>query len=457
MRTYNLGKNKSYAIYSAVRGDILGGVLKKGERLPSKRVLAADAGVSVITVQTAYDQLLAEGYITSKERSGYFVAAVHPSPGKCPSPPAAEEEGERTGGFCFSLVSGAPPAALFPFSVWARLMRSVLSDEGEHLLERVPCRGDLALRREIASCLYRMRGVAVSPSNIVVGAGAEQLYDVIVRLVGRDKLFAVENPGYGKISSTYALNGANCIPVDVSESGVDMAEVEHSSAHILHLSPSHQFPTGAVMPAFARMRAIDWARSSGGYIVEDDYDSEFRLSGKPLQSMLGLCPDRVIYINTFSKTLAPSMRMGYMVLSSPLMERFSQLFSGSANTVPLFEQKTLAAMIGGGHFERHINRLKNYYRDIRQEVLAAVKSLPFNSVVGDTGSGLHLTVTFPDAPSDEFIKKEAAVRGVELRCLRDYLISPATGYEKVAVIDFGGLKRGDAARIASLFTHRAPG
>ena len=447
MLTYNLGgKNKYYSLYSHIRDDILCGNLKGGQKLPSKRALALNLSVSVITVQTAYEQLLAEGYIVSKERSGYFVADVNGCI-RAPSPTAQEEPVKAR---CqFDLVSGLPPAELFPFSVWAKLMRSVLSDEGEHLLERVPSRGDLSLRREIAACLYRMRGVTVDPARVVIGAGAEYLYGIVVQIVGRDKLFAIENPGYGKIFATYSLHGAKCLPVPVGSCGADPVAVERSSAHILHISPSHQFPTGAVMPASVRSSLIAWARRQGAYIVEDDYDSEFRLSGKPLQSMLELCPDRVIYINTFSKTLAPSMRMGYMVLPPGLCARYNQLFARSANAVPLFEQKTLAAMIGQGYFERHINRLKNYFRTVRGEVLSAISSLPFPVQINDTGSGLHITATFPAARSDGQIKKYAEERGVDVRCLGDYLFSPAEGYGKTAVVNYGGLKKGVASMIAA--------
>ncbi len=450
MLTYQLDQNnKYYSLYSHIRGDILFGKLKKGERLPSKRSLAANLSVSVITVQTAYEQLLAEGYIVSKERSGYFVADVDVRPvGEQPEVRLEQSAGES---YKFDLVSGSVPAELFPFSVWARLMRSVLSDEGEHLLERVPCQGDLALRREISAYLYRMRGVSVDPSRIVVGAGAEYLYGIVVQLLGRDEPIAVENPGYGKIYSTYSLYGARCAPIPVKDDGVFIPSVEHSGAQALHISPSHQFPTGAVMPVAERVRLINWARSENAYIIEDDYDSEFRLVGKPLQSMLGLCPDRVIYINTFSKTLAPSMRMGYMVLPARLLHKFLSLFGNSANVVPLFEQKTLATMIGGGHFERHINRLKNYYRAVRQEVLDAINSLPFPAQVNDTGSGLHMAVRFPSAHSDEHIREEAAKRSIRVRCLSDYLLSPQSGYEGVAVINYGGLEKGDAKQIAATF------
>lgn len=442
MLTYELkDKNKYYSLYAAIRDDIIKGNLKRGEKLPSKRSLAQNLSVSVITVQTAYEQLLAEGYVDSKERSGYFVADVDVlAQPEIELPKVVQEEKKS---YALDLVSGSTPAELFPFSVWARLMRATLSEEGEHLLSRVPCDGDWGLKREIAAYLYRVRGVEVDPRYIIIGAGAEYLYGVIVQLLGRDKLFAVENPGYNKISSAYLLNGAQCAYIPVGKDGVEIAEVERSDADVLHISPSHQFPTGAVMPAANRARLIKWAQEGGRYIIEDDYDSEFRLYGKPLQCMLGLSRDRVIYINTFSKSLAPSMRMGYMVLPPALYEKFMGLFGKSANVVPLFEQKTLAAMIGGGHFERHLNRLKNYYRGIREGLLKAISILPLPTQALETGSGLHLTVKFPTAPSDEWLKERAAERGINVRCLSDYLLSPLQGCEKILVINYSGVTCGN--------------
>ncbi|MDE6613254.1 MAG: PLP-dependent aminotransferase family protein, partial [Clostridia bacterium] len=332
---------------------------------------------------------------------------------------------------------------LFPFSVWAKLMRGVISDFGERLLQRVPCGGDEDLKRAVSSYLYRARGIEVNPRYVVIGAGAEYLYGIIVQLLGRDKLFAVENPCYRAISACYSLNGAACTPVTVTENGVDCDVVEQSKADVLHLSPSHQFPTGAVTPSSARARIISWARSGGKFVIEDDYDSEFRLIGKPLQSMHSLCPENVIYMNTFSKSLAPSMRIGYMVLPPSLYERYQKIFSSSACAVPVFEQKTLAAMLDGGHFERHINRLKNHYRAVRAAVLDKLQALDVNYTVRDSGSGLHLLARFPEAPSDEYIKTAALKNGINLKCLTDYLISPLVGAERFAVINFSGVTVAD--------------
>lgn len=444
MLTYDLSeKNKYYDLYRHIRGDILGGALKAGEKLPGKRTLASHLGVSVITVQTAYEQLLAEGYITSAERKGYFVAEVAQSPDIEESGRSEEQEGacdvrEDDGEYSLDLVTGVAPAGLFPFSVWAKLMRETLSEEGEHLLARVPADGDKQLKRSLAAYLYRARGVKVNPAYIVVGAGAEYLYGTIVQLLGRERVYAVENPGYGSISRTYKLYGARVAGISVGESGADCAEVGASGACALHVSPSHQYPTGAIMPAANRARLIKWARENDAYIVEDDYDSEFRLFGKPLQTMLGMNDERVIYLNTFSKTLAPSMRMGYMVLPPALYARFCDIFGGAANSVPLFEQKTLSKMLDGGYFERHVSRMKNYYRGVREKLLAAVDAIPCRKQIIETGGGLHLTLRLADFTSDGEIKERARALGVRVKCLSDYLISPRSDCERIAVINYSG-------------------
>ena len=446
MLNYDLDrKNKYYSLYSCIRGDILAGKLKSGDRLPSKRQMAENLSVSVITVQNAYDQLLAEGYIYSKERSGYFVAEVNADYyGRRDIPPAREERREE---YKVDFVKGSTLFEMFPFSVWSRLMRGVLSDCGEHLLERVPCDGDAELKRAIASYLYRARAIDIDPRYIVMGAGAEYLYGIAVQLLGRENIFAVENPGYGKIYSSYLLNGAQVECISVTDTGIDCGEVERSGAKIVHFSPSHQFPTGAVTPVAERLRLIRWAEDNDGYIIEDDYDSEFRLVGKPLQCAHNLCPDRVIYMNTFSKSLAPSMRMGYMVLPPKLYEKYLKLFGQSACVVPLFEQKTLAKMLDGGYFERHIARLKNRYRQVRAAIYDKVKELPFPAEIKDTGSGLHLLIRFPSAKSDKEIKERAKQSGINIKCLSDYLLSSAPVPDKCAIINYSGVNESQITAI----------
>lgn len=440
MLTYQLPeRNKYYALYVALRGDISRGKLAAGEKLPSKRALAEHLGLSVITVQTAYEQLLAEGYVLSRQRRGYFVAEVNV--GKATAAQYSVAPAREKEEYAYDLCSGRAPSRLFPFSVWAKLMRYTLAEEGGHLLERVPCDGDWALKVAIVNYLYRFRGFAVDPRYVVLGAGAEYLYGVIVQLLGREKPYAVENPVYGRVPRTYALNGARCSLIPVGDKGADVEAAENSGACALHISPSHQYPTGAVMPADNRSRLIAWAERTGAYIIEDDYDSEFRLFGKPLQTMAGMNGERVIYLNTFSKTLAPSLRMGYMVLPPVLYARYRALYGESANVVPLFEQKTLARMLDGGYFERHVNRLKNYYRGVRALLLEKLNSLNIEKQIIETGGGLHLTVRLPDFESDNAIKEAAKARGIKIKCVSDYLLTADPRYDRIAVINYSSVDK----------------
>lgn len=445
MLTYDLnGKNKYYTLYKHIREDILRGNLSAGEKLPGKRGLAEHLGVSVVTVQTTYEQLLAEGYIVSEERKGYFVAEVNVV--KSDGSDFYEQTENKKRQYVLDLCSGRAPSELFPFSVWAKLMRATLSEEGEHLLERVPADGDRSLKIAIAKYLYRNRGVKVNSRYIIIGAGAEYLYGVIVQLLGRDKPYAIENPGYGRIRTAYTLNGAKCVRIPVTEKGADINGVLKSGACALHISPAHQYPTGAVMPADMRARVLKWANDSGAYVIEDDYDSEFRLFGKPLQPILGLNAERVIYLNTFSKTLAPSMRLGYMVLPPELYEKYEALYAQSASVVPLFEQKTLAAMLDGGYFERHVSRLRNYYRFVREKLLEKINALPFRKKLIETGGGLHITLYLPDFTDGE-IRRWAEERGINIKCVSDYLTEPRKGYGGIAVINYSGVKTEDLEKV----------
>jgi GntR family transcriptional regulator/MocR family aminotransferase len=321
--------------------------------------------------------------------------------------------------------------------VWAKLTREVLADCGEHLLERVPADGDWQLKCAIASYLYRARGIAVKPRYIVVGAGAEYLYGVAVLLLGRDKLYAVENPGYSSIAAAYTLNGAKVRYVSVDKNGVSCEDVEKLNPDVLHISPSHQFPTGAVTPASSRTRLLAWAaEQENRFIIEDDYDSEFRLFGKPLQSLYSLRPDKVVYINTFSKSLAPSMRMGYMVLPPKLYERYTELLGQTANVVPLFEQKTLAKMIESGAFERHINRMKTHYRSVRELVLKKIDEIKEPHEVSDSASGLHLTVHFLKVQTKEEVLAILERAGLRSKLISCYAAEPVKDGDSTAVISF---------------------
>ena len=339
-------------LYHQLRGDIVSGVYPNGKKLPSKRLLAEQTGVSVITVEHAYAILCDEGYLEPRERSGYFVSY---SAADCF--PVAEPDSVR------QLPSARDLADDFPFSVLAKTMRPVLSEYGESILVKSPNNGCTELRKAIAAYLARCRGINVAPSQIVIGSGAEYLYGLIVQLLGRERVFALENPSYEKIRRVYLANGVTCDMLRLGSDGIRTSELARTNASVLHVTPFHSFPSGITASAGKRSEYIRWAHSRGGYIVEDDFDSEFTLSSKAEDTLFSLEPKRsVLYLNTFSKTIAPSMRLGYMVLPESLTDAFEQSVGFYSCTVPVFEQYVLAELLSNGDFERHINRVRRRRR-----------------------------------------------------------------------------------------------
>ncbi len=339
-------------LYHQLRGDIVSGVYPNGKKLPSKRLLAEQTGVSVITVEHAYAILCDEGYLEPRERSGYFVSY---SAADCF--PVAEPDSVR------QLPSARDLADDFPFSVLAKTMRRVLSEYGESILVKSPNNGCTELRKAIAAYLARCRGINVAPSQIVIGSGAEYLYGLIVQLLGRERVFALENPSYEKIRRVYLANGVTCDMLRLGSDGIRTSELARTDASALHVTPFHSFPSGITASAGKRSEYIRWAHSRGGYIVEDDFDSEFTLSSKAEDTLFSLEPKRsVLYLNTFSKTIAPSMRLGYMVLPESLTDAFEQSVGFYSCTVPVFEQYVLAELLSNGDFERHINRVRRRRR-----------------------------------------------------------------------------------------------
>ena len=339
-------------LYHQLRGDIVSGVYPNGKKLPSKRLLAEQTGVSVITVEHAYAILCDEGYLEPRERSGYFVS--YSAADCCP---VAEPDSVR------QLPSARDLADDFPFSVLAKTMRRVLSEYGESILVKSPNNGCTELRKAIAAYLARCRGINVAPSQIVIGSGAEYLYGLIVQLLGRERVFALENPSYEKIRRVYLANGVTCDMLRLGGDGIRTSELARTDASVLHVTPFHSFPSGITASAGKRSEYIRWAHSRGGYIVEDDFDSQFPLSSKAEDTLFSLEPKRsVLYLNTFSKTIAPSMRLGYMVLPESLTDAFEQSVGFYSCTVPVFEQYVLAELLSNGDFERHINRVRRRRR-----------------------------------------------------------------------------------------------
>ena len=451
MLTYDLENRGGLPLYEylyrCLRDDILSGAVAAGTRLPSKRALAEHLRISIITVEGAYQQLAAEGYVIARPRRGFYAAPVdHP-----PAAPAlvevpAEESSPR---WRLDLKSGRVDS--FPSAVWARLTRQALS-EGGHLLP-TPHQGLPALRRAIAGDLQDFKGMVVSPEQIVVGAGAEYLYLLLAQLLGREQVFALEDPGYPKIRQVYAKWGAVCRPIPLDGQGMALESLRASGAGVAHISPAHHYPTGIVMPIPRRQALLRWAEEADGWIIEDDYDSEFRFTGRPIPTLQSIdARGRVIYVNSFSQTISPSMRVGFMVLPPRLLERYRRELGFYASTVPALEQQVLARFLDGGWYEQHLSRTRKKYRLRREAVLEAFAACPFTAGLTDRGAGLHFLLRLNTRSDDEALRRRAEGLGVRLGFLSEYAAVPDPAYAHTLVVNYAGLdveRLGETAALLS--------
>lgn len=439
MLTYELKKAPGVPLYESlyrcIRGDILSGALPAGTKLPSKRALAQNLEVSKITVETAYSQLLAEGYIRSKEKVGYFVESVERQ--EKPASPVTMPGEQAQKQWLLDLSTNGTEQ--FPFSVWTRLQRQIMLDYGEKLLKPLPNQGIWELRQAIAAHLAAFRGMEVAPENILIGAGTDFLYNLLIQLLGRDKIYAVEEPGYGKIRKIYAAGGIQCVSAAMDEKGVLPEAL--AGADVLHCSPSHHFPTGLVTPVSRRQELLHWA-GENKWIIEDDYDSEFRFDAHPMPSLTRLDGrGRVIYMNTFSKSLAPSIRISYMVLPTALMAQFRQRLGFYSCTVPSFEQYTLARFLELGHFEKHINRMRKFYRQRRNRVITLLSSCAFADklTIQEQDAGLHFLLTVKTELPDEKLVANLSAAGIRIQALSEFYHDEKKDLHTL-VVNYSGLR-----------------
>ena len=460
MLTYsftNIGSDSMYEyLYKCIRNDITQGKIKAGEKLPSKRSFAKNLGISVITVENAYGQLLAEGYIYSMPKRGFYVSDL--SSAYMEKKAVRKEQLSLTGGetsYFADFSSNQTDSEIFPFAIWSKTVREVLNDNQKQLMINPPCGGILELRQAIAQYLREFRAMQVDPEQIVIGAGTEYLHGLLIQLLGNDRIYGVENPGYHKISRIYENMKVEYAKVSMDQVGVSLQELEEKRVDIIHTSPSHHFPTGIVMPVSRRYELLGWAaKSPERYIIEDDYDSELRLSGKPFPTLQSIdVSDKVIYMNTFTKTLASTVRISYMVLPLTLTEKFYQKLSFYSCTVSNFEQYTLAKFMENGSFEKHINRLRNYYQMKRDAILKAFRKEPLGRFVNiqEEGAGVHFLMQISTAKSEEEIVKEAKGKGIKLAPLSHYFDGEEKeSFENTYVVNYSSVDLQNIERAAQV-------
>lgn len=478
MLTYsfsNKGELSLYEyLYRCIRADIEAGAIAPGEKLPSKRSFARHLGVSLITVEGAYSQLIAEGYLRAEPRRGYFACdlshsgvvpgckpsffgvgssspeTAHPADGNLlpeeglaqayaslaaagrprggridaggQSSTSANTSGENSfnGEAVFADFTGSSvPLGMFPYAAWAKSLRDALTRESERMLVgETRFAGAFRLRKAIADHLRGFRGMEVDPDCIVVGAGSQVLYNWLVQLLGRNLRYGVEDPGYLRLSRIYEANNVELSHISLDENGIDMASVAESGADVLHLMPSHQFPTGIVTSIGRRYELLGWASAKDNrYLVEDDYDCEFRLTGRPIPSLQSIdATGKVIYANTFTKSLGPAFRIGYLVLPPALADRFRRELGFYSCTVSAIDQLALARFIESGDYERHVNRLRTYYRSVRDALVSAFQTSSFSERVSieEQDAGIHFIMGIStDIKTPEV--RNAALQGHAMR------------------------------------------
>ena len=412
MLTYsftNTGSDSMYEyLYKCIRNDITQGKIKAGEKLPSKRTFAKNLGISVITVENAYGQLLAEGYIYSMPKRGFYVSDL--SSATMEKKKVRKEQLTLTGGatsYFADFSSNQTDSEIFPFTIWSKTVREVLNDNQKQLMINPPCGGILELRQAIARYLKEFRAMQVEPEQIIIGAGTEYLHGLLIQLLGNHRIYGVENPGYHKIARIYENMKVEYAKVTLDQDGVSIRELEEKRVDVIHTSPSHHFPTGIVMPVSRRYELLGWAaKSPDHYIIEDDYDSEFRYHGKPIPAMQGLDDgENVIYMGTFSKAIAPAIRASYMVLPKKLAKRYQQIGQTFSCAVSRIDQKVLTLFLTEGHFERHLNRMRNIYKEKHDLLIKEIKKLNSDIQIYGHGAGAHIIVRFPVSDQKEFQKK----------------------------------------------------
>ena len=430
-------------LYRAIKDAIINGTIEEGIKLPSKRKLADYLAVSQTTIEFAYSQLVAEGFISSKPRRGYFVENLEELSFIKQDTPSLIQEASDTPSYSIDFSPGKIDTDSFPFSLWRKYAKDIMNDKFKDLLQLGHPQGDYILRHQISSYLYQSRGVKSTPEQIILGSGTEQIMPLLIHLLEDKAIYGFENPGYPLTHHLFFKDSRKSVPIPVDNDGVIVSELEQSSANVMYVTPSHQFPTGAVLSATRRSQLLAWAyQQDNRYIIEDDYDSEFRYTGKPIPSLQGIDQnERVIYLSTFSKSLMPSLRIAYAVLPKSLISQYKQRFSYYSATVPRMDQHLLASFMEDGYFAKHLNKMRKIYKR-KLEIITKTLALyePTVTISGEQ-AGMHILLTFHTSKTEAELVNLAEQAGIRIYGLQEYISSELVEITfPRLVFGFGGLK-----------------
>ena len=435
-------------IYDYIKTEIRDGKLLAGERLPSTRSLAEYLQVARSTVEYAYEQLLSEGYVESRPYRGYFVCAMEElfhmvEPRKLS---VREQEGsgqgQARGRWEYNFSPHEIDMSGFPFGVWKRITKNILTYGNSDLFARGEAQGDCDLRETISRYLHASRGVNCEPEQIIVGAGNDYLLMLLEKILGQHVRIAMENPTYIRTYRIFQSFAYRIVTVDMDESGMRPDRLTEENVSAAYVMPSHQFPMGTVMPIGRRMELLKWASGAPDrYLIEDDYDSEFRYYGKPIPALLASDKQgKVIYIGTFSKAIAPAIRISFMVLPQPLLERYREECSFYSCTVSRIDQRILNEFIRDGYFERHLNKMRKIYRAKQELLLRCLEPFKSEYTISGENTGLHLLLTAKGDVTEAELIERAEQEGVKVYGLSENMVEASSGKATV-LIGFGGLTR----------------
>lgn len=445
-------------IYEYIKQEILTGQLKAKEKLPSSRSLAANLQVSRSTVDTAYDQLVAEGYVEAEEKKGYFVTSItylqhfeqRPS---APSPIQRKEK--KVNAVRYDFNPHAIDITHFPFSIWKSIGKNQLDNPDNYIAG--DGLGDYPLREAIASYLHGARGVHCLPEQVIVGAGLDHLLQMLCVLFPHRYTIAMEDPGYRSARQVFITNGYKITDIPLQDLGIDTSLLQASQADICYVTPSHQFPMGSIMTIAKRHKLLAWAdESPDRYIIEDDHDSEFRYKGNPIPSLQSLdANNKVIYIGTFSKAISSAIRMGYMVLPEPLLQKYQKRCGNYSCPVSRIQQAILTDFIQGGYFEKHLNRMRKIYKTRHDKMVQTLQEIlpPHLFEIFGDHAGLYVLLRYKGNKSEQAIEKRAEKNGIRLRSLKGYYASLPADYQPTYLLGFANLSDEDIVNgIRCLFT-----
>ena len=448
-------------IYAYIRGDIRSGRIPCGEKLPSTRALSRHLEVSRSTVELAYEQLLSEGYLESEPCRGYFAARIddlyrldrperlerrEQEPEKAP---ASCEEKEN---YLFDFTPNGVDVDSFPYNVWRKLSKDILKDNRTELFRTGDSKGEEGFRRAIASYLYQARGVECRPEQIIIGAGNDYMLMLLGTILGPDRKLAFEDPTYMQACRLFECLSYETVPVSMDKSGMRVDRLALTDADIAYVTPSHQYPTGIVMPVGRRQELLKWAdQAENRYIIEDDYDSEFRYKGKPIPALQGMdAHGKVIYLGTFSRSVAPAIRLSYMVLPASLLNIYEKKNRFIHSTVSKVDQRIMERFLEEGYYERHLNKMRTLYRGRHDALIEALKPLSGICRISGEHAGVHLLLHFGKEISEEERILQAKEAGIRVYGLSDYRIRPAGGEEPAILLGYANLTEEEIKKAVEL-------